>query len=341
MAVIASGAHRLLERTAIAAALVLFSGAALAVLGTDELGSDSARLISLVLVALAPAAIIYGIRQEFRETGQITLHTMFGGLCLYLLIGIFFANALESVQSISDQAMLAPAVLRRLGFPLFQLRLADDHRLRRRGRRDQPRALVRDQRSTDRADLPGHRRRADRRQPAPQGTRPGLSVTAAGISQYFADATAPRARPDQPHRRRHRRQRRQDRRVDRARARARAPTLVIFPELCIPGYPAEDLYLKRALPRANERALRSSPPRSRGSTALVGFAEPIRRRRGPVTGSPPRAHNSLGVLAERRGAGRLPQEPPAQLRASSTSSATSSPAPSRWPIGSTAYARSG
>jgi len=107
-AVIASGAHRLLERSAIAAALVLFAAAALAVLGTDQVGSDSARLISLVLVALAPAAIVYGIFGEFRETGQITLHTMFGGLCLYLLLGILFANALESVQSISNQAMLSP-----------------------------------------------------------------------------------------------------------------------------------------------------------------------------------------------------------------------------------------
>jgi hypothetical protein len=107
-AVIASGAHPAVERFAIGATIVLFCAAAGAVIGTDQFGSDSARLISVVLIALAPAAIITGVIREYRDRGVFTVHTMFGGLCLYLLIGIIFATALEAVQSISGQAMLMP-----------------------------------------------------------------------------------------------------------------------------------------------------------------------------------------------------------------------------------------
>jgi hypothetical protein len=108
-AVVASGAHRFIERIAIGIAIGLFVAAAAAVIGTDQVGSDSARLISVVLIALAPAAIVYGVVREFRERGVMTLHTMFGGLCLYLLLGIFFANSLEAVQSLSNVQMLNPA----------------------------------------------------------------------------------------------------------------------------------------------------------------------------------------------------------------------------------------
>lgn len=118
-AVIASGAHRFVERVAIAAAILLFAAAAGAVLGTDEVGSDSARLISVVLVALAPPAIVYGMVSEFRERQAITIHTMFGGLCLYLLGGIFFATGLEAVQSVSNQPMLSPSSVSSADFLYF------------------------------------------------------------------------------------------------------------------------------------------------------------------------------------------------------------------------------
>ena len=39
------------------------------------------------------------------------------------------------------------------------------------------------------------------------------------------------------------------------RAREGGADLVIFPELCIPGYPAEDLYLKRHFVEAGSRAV--------------------------------------------------------------------------------------
>jgi NAD+ synthase (glutamine-hydrolysing) len=77
-------------------------------------------------------------------------------------------------------------------------------------------------------------------------------------------------------------------------ARAGGAELVIFPELCIPGYPAEDLYLKPHFLAANQRAVErlaaDLPP---GITALVGFAEPA-----AGGGDYRHAHNSLAVLAD-------------------------------------------
>jgi len=76
------------------------------------------------------------------------------------------------------------------------------------------------------------------------------------------------------------------------RARDEGAELVILPELCIPGYPAEDLYLKRHFLRANQRAVAELAASVGGITALVGFAEPA----GDHDDSR-RAHNATAVLA--------------------------------------------
>jgi NAD+ synthase (glutamine-hydrolysing) len=76
------------------------------------------------------------------------------------------------------------------------------------------------------------------------------------------------------------------------RARGEGAELAIFPELCLSGYPAEDLYLKRHFVEANQRAVEELARGVEGITALVGFAEPV-----PGGGDFRRAHNSLAVLA--------------------------------------------
>jgi NAD+ synthase (glutamine-hydrolysing) len=77
------------------------------------------------------------------------------------------------------------------------------------------------------------------------------------------------------------------------RARDEGAELAIFPELCIPGYPAEDLYLKRHFIEANRRAIEELAREAEGIVALVGFAEPV-----AGGGDFRHAHNSLAVLAE-------------------------------------------
>ena len=78
-----------------------------------------------------------------------------------------------------------------------------------------------------------------------------------------------------------------------ARAREEGADLVIFPELCLPGYPAEDLYLKRHFVDANRRAVEELAGGVSDLVALVGFAEPV-----AGGGDFRHAHNSLAVLAD-------------------------------------------
>jgi NAD+ synthase (glutamine-hydrolysing) len=77
------------------------------------------------------------------------------------------------------------------------------------------------------------------------------------------------------------------------RAREEGAELVILPELCIPGYPAEDLYLKRHFLQANQLAVEELAASTQEITALVGFAEPIA---DPADAR--RAYNSTAVLAD-------------------------------------------
>jgi NAD+ synthase (glutamine-hydrolysing) len=74
---------------------------------------------------------------------------------------------------------------------------------------------------------------------------------------------------------------------------AEGAQLTIFPELCVPGYPAEDLYLKRHFVEANRRAVEELAQAVGEMVVLVGFAEPA-----AGGGDFRHAHNSVAVLAE-------------------------------------------
>jgi hypothetical protein len=47
--------------------------------------------------------IVLGLRQHFRDEGGITLQTMYGVLCLYLLIGLLFGTLYGAIDSLSAQ----------------------------------------------------------------------------------------------------------------------------------------------------------------------------------------------------------------------------------------------
>jgi NAD+ synthase (glutamine-hydrolysing) len=76
------------------------------------------------------------------------------------------------------------------------------------------------------------------------------------------------------------------------RAAAAGADLTIFPELCVPGYPAEDLYLKRHFVAANRAAVEGLAREVGEMVALVGFAEPV-----AGGGDHRHAHNAVAVLA--------------------------------------------
>ena len=102
-AVVAGRAHRWVVRGAIVASVLLVLGAAGALFNTEDLGNDSARLISALLIALAPPAIVVGMVKHQREEPGITRYTMFGVLCIYLLIGLFFASIFGAAGTLSNE----------------------------------------------------------------------------------------------------------------------------------------------------------------------------------------------------------------------------------------------
>jgi hypothetical protein len=102
-----SGAHRWLIRAASVAIVLAVLGAGGVAIGSHEVGVEAARTISFMLVLLAPAAIVVGIVRQARAEGAITIRTMFGVLCVYLLIGQLFAFSFAVVESIGDKNFFA------------------------------------------------------------------------------------------------------------------------------------------------------------------------------------------------------------------------------------------
>lgn len=90
MALVASRVHPWILRLATVAVCVSVVGTTAAFIGFGELGPTGARLLTAFMVAVAPISIVRGVIKDVQEHG-VSLHTMFGVLCIYLLLGIFFA----------------------------------------------------------------------------------------------------------------------------------------------------------------------------------------------------------------------------------------------------------
>jgi Ion channel len=101
-AVVASRAHRWIVRLSVLAAVVGVVGAAAALAGTNEFGDASAEVVALCYVVMTPPALVSGLQKHFREEGQVTMQTVFGVLCIYLLVGLLFGVAFATIQEISD-----------------------------------------------------------------------------------------------------------------------------------------------------------------------------------------------------------------------------------------------
>ena len=52
---------------------------------------SAARVANLLLVTLTPPSVVLGIVRTLRARNQVTIEAVFGVLCLYLLLGLFFA----------------------------------------------------------------------------------------------------------------------------------------------------------------------------------------------------------------------------------------------------------
>jgi hypothetical protein len=66
--------------------------------GTAE--GTASQLANLLLVTLAPPAIVIGVLRSLRGRGRVTIEAVFGVLCLYILLGMFFAFIYGSIDRI-------------------------------------------------------------------------------------------------------------------------------------------------------------------------------------------------------------------------------------------------
>jgi hypothetical protein len=110
LALYASEARPAFTRLATAIVALAVMGSAAALIGFGEFGTTSGRTVSVLLVALAPVAIAKGVVRRVRAEGAVTLHTMFGVLCIYLLLGMLFASAYDLVGDAQTEAFFASGI---------------------------------------------------------------------------------------------------------------------------------------------------------------------------------------------------------------------------------------
>jgi hypothetical protein len=102
-----SGARRWIVRATSVAVTLAIAGTAGILIGTGELGEVASRTVGLMLVLLAPTAILVGLVRQARATRGVTVRTMFGVLCIYLLVGMAFAFAYGIAAALDDGAFFA------------------------------------------------------------------------------------------------------------------------------------------------------------------------------------------------------------------------------------------
>lgn len=105
-----AGADPRLMRAATVAIAVLFGISTVTLIGVGGIGPAVPRLVSLFLVLLAPLAIGVGLRRELTEDRRVTLETVWGGLCLYLLLGLAFAFAFNLTEDLSGNPFFSNGV---------------------------------------------------------------------------------------------------------------------------------------------------------------------------------------------------------------------------------------
>src|SRR5262249_50926501 len=99
-AVVASRAHRWGGTAGGVFSILGVLGATPALLGTAQFGGRSGCVVTFMLVVLVPPAIVYGLVRYWRDVGGITVETMFGVLCVYLLVGMIFATLFGAIEEI-------------------------------------------------------------------------------------------------------------------------------------------------------------------------------------------------------------------------------------------------
>jgi Ion channel len=96
---------RVMRPAALVVAAVILVSIVEAVNGNLDAGAT--RLANALLVGLAPPAVIIGVVRTLRARQAVTLEAVFGVLCVYLLLGMFFAFIYGSIDRLSGDSFFA------------------------------------------------------------------------------------------------------------------------------------------------------------------------------------------------------------------------------------------
>ncbi|MDX6582134.1 MAG: hypothetical protein QOI10_1318 [Solirubrobacterales bacterium] len=101
-ALVVSGVRRwLIHLAAVITGIALLTAIGV-LIGSGDLDLGGGRVLGFALVAIAPLAIAVGVVRQTRRAQKITVRTMFGVLCIYLLLGNAFAYSYGIISAVDD-----------------------------------------------------------------------------------------------------------------------------------------------------------------------------------------------------------------------------------------------
>lgn len=96
---------RIIRGAAVIVALVILASVVEAANGNVD--GRAVRIANALLVVLAPPAIIVGVIRSLRARQTVTIEAVFGVLCVYILLGMFFAFLYGAIDNLDGQAFFA------------------------------------------------------------------------------------------------------------------------------------------------------------------------------------------------------------------------------------------
>ena len=98
--------RRLVVAAAVISAIVV-SVVITSLAGSGKTVAGIAAIANGLLVLVAPPAVVIGLLRNLRTTGTVTVTVVAGVLCLYLLVGLFFAFTYTAVQNLGGAPFFA------------------------------------------------------------------------------------------------------------------------------------------------------------------------------------------------------------------------------------------
>lgn len=89
---------------------VAVAGALVSLIVDQEVSRGMVGIVNGLLVAGIPVVIVRGVVRQLRAERAVTLQTVFGVLCVYLLLGLFFASIYTAAAAIGSEPFFAQGI---------------------------------------------------------------------------------------------------------------------------------------------------------------------------------------------------------------------------------------